>query len=205
MSHSAISGDGEKPPGAADPTTPDSDLLHRISRRDEGALAELYDRYAGLLLALSRRIVIDASDAEEILQEVFLQVWNQAERYDLRRSSVSTWLVLITRSRSIDLLRSRQVKDRTLTSAQKERRDQNTSPEGVSAVLLDQRRQRLRLEMGQLPAEQRQVLELAFFKGMTQSEIAGETGIPLGTVKTRTLLAMKKLRKALSAEIRELL
>ncbi len=189
----------------ADPTPPDSDLLQQIARRDEGALAELYDRYSGLLLALSRRILIDAAEAEEILQEVFLQVWNQAERYDRGRSSVSTWLVLITRSRSIDRLRSRQVKDRTLASVQQEKRGQHTSPEGVGAVLLDQRRKRLRREMRRLPAEQRQVLELAFFQGMTQSEIAESTGIPLGTVKTRTLLAMKKLRKALSAEIRELL
>ncbi len=191
---------------AADPLPPeDPDLLHRIARRDESALAELYDRYSGLLLALSRRIVIDSSDAEEILQEVFLQVWNQAERYDRARSSVSTWLVLIARSRSIDLLRSRQVKARTLVSMQQENRDQHTSNEGLGTVLLDQRRQRLRQEMQELPKEQRQVLELAYFKGMTQSEIADNTSIPLGTVKTRTLLAMKKLRKALSAEIRELL
>ena len=183
----------------------DSDLLRRIAERDQSALGELYDRYSGLLLALSRRILLDASDAEEILQEVFLQVWNQAERYDRGRSSVSTWLVLITRSRSIDRLRSRQVKDRTLATVQKEKRDQHTSPEGHGSVLLEQRRQRLRRSMQELPEEQRQVLELAFFKGMTQSEIAGDTGIPLGTVKTRTLLAMKKLRKALSAEIRELL
>lgn len=205
MSHPATPLGDDELAGAPDQATPDSELLRRIARRDEGALSELYDRYAGLLLALSRRVVIDASDAEEILQEVFLQVWNQAERYDRRRSSVSTWLVLITRSRSIDLVRSRQVKDRTLASVQKEKRNQHTSPEGMAAVLLDQRRQRLRSEMRQLPDEQRQVLELAFFKGMTQSEIAGETAIPLGTVKTRTLLAMKKLRKALGPEIRELL
>ncbi len=193
-------------PDAAAPMRPeDPDLLHRIAERDEHALAELYDRYSGLLLALSRRILFDASEAEEILQEVFLQVWNQAERYDRGRSSVSTWLVLITRSRSIDRLRSRQVKDRTLASVQQENRGQHTSPEGMGAVLLDQRRQRLRQEMQELPEEQKRVLELAFFNGMTQSEIADSTGIPLGTVKTRTLLAMKKLRKALAAEIRELL
>ena len=193
-------------PDTSEPFLPeDSDLVHRIAGRDETALKELYERYSGLLLALSRRILMSASDSEEVLQEVFLQVWNQAERYDRSRSSVSTWLVLITRSRSIDRLRSRQVKDRTLSSMQQENRRQHTSPEGMGAVLLDQRRQRLRQEMRELPMEQRQVLELAFFKGMTQSEIAGDTGIPLGTVKTRTLLAMKKLRKALSTEIRELL
>lgn len=205
MNHSAPDLDSDNVSAAPPKSADDSDLLHRIARRDQSALSELYDRYSGLLLALSRRIVLDSSDAEEILQEVFLQVWNQAERYDRGRSSVSTWLVLITRSRSIDRLRSRQVKDRTLTSMQKENRGQHTSPKGLGAVLLGQRRQRLRLEMQELPNEQRQVLELAFFKGMTQSEIAGDTGIPLGTVKTRTLLAMKKLRKALSAEIGELL
>ena len=183
----------------------DPDLVHRIAGRDEAALAELYDRYSGLLLALSRRILMDSSEAEEILQEVFLQVWNQAERYDRARSSVSTWLVLITRSRSIDRLRSRQVKDRTLQSLKQEKPNQHTSPEGMGSVLLSQRRQRLRREMQELPAEQRRVLELAFFRGMTQSEIAQSTGIPLGTVKTRTLLAMKKLRRALRAEIRDLL
>lgn len=183
----------------------DPDLVHRVTLRDETALAELFDRYSSLLLALSRRIVTETSDAEEILQEVFLQVWNQAERYDRARSSVSTWLVLITRSRSIDRLRSRQVKDRTLTALKHEKNDAHTSPQGMGSVLLEQRRQRLRREMQELPNEQRQVLDLAFFQGMTQSEIASATGIPLGTVKTRTLLAMKKLRRALQAEIEELL
>ncbi len=190
-------------PAAEEPT--DKDLVRRVAERDESALAELYDRFSGLLLALARRVLGDSSDAEEVLQEVFLQVWNQAGRYDGKRSSVSTWLVLITRSRSIDRLRSRQVKDRTLSALQQEKPDRHTSPEGLGSVLHQQRRQRLRREMEELPAEQRQVLELAFFRGMTQSEIATSTGIPLGTVKTRTLLAMKKLRKALRAQVQELL
>jgi len=180
-------------------------LIRRIARRDPLALSELYDRFSGLLLALAKRVLGSTSEAEEILQEVFLQVWNQAERYDGLRSSVSTWLVLITRSRAIDRLRSRQVKDRTLQGLQQESRRLHTSPEGPGSVLLQQRRQRLRREMRELPEEQRQVLELAFFRGMTQSEIAATTGIPLGTVKTRTLLAMKKLRSALREDLRELL
>ena len=188
-----------------EPQIDDANLVERIAARDESALSELYERYSGLLLALARRVLNDTSDAEEVLQEVFLQVWNQAERYETRRSSVSTWLVLITRSRSIDRLRSRQVVDRTLTTLKQEKRDQHTSPQGAASVWMDQRRERLRREMQHLPPEQRQVLDLAFFRGMTQSEIAAATGIPLGTVKTRTLLAMKKLRKALQAEIRELL
>lgn len=180
-------------------------MVARVARGEASALSELYDRFSGLLLALSRRILGDEAEAEEILQEVFLQVWNQAGRYDSSRSSVSTWLVLITRSRSIDRLRSRQVKARTLTHLKQENTGLHTSPEGPASVLLEDRRLRLRQEMGRLPEEQRHVLELAFYAGMTQSEIAGETGIPLGTVKTRTLLAMKKLRLALADDIRSLL
>ncbi len=183
----------------------DKELVAAITQGSEEALAELFDRYSGMLTALSQRILKDLAEAEEVLQETFLQVWRQAGRYDPKRSSVSTWLVLIARSRSIDRLRSRQVKQRTALAAQRENPDPYTSPRGVGNVLLLERRKRLRHEMAKLPAEQRQVLEMAFYGGMTQSEIAGKTGIPLGTVKTRTLLAMKKLRSALEQEIRELL
>lgn len=183
----------------------DKELVQAIVDRRSEAVAELYDRYSGMLKALSQRILHDASDAEEILQETFLQVWNQASRYDPKRSSVSTWLVLISRSRSIDRLRSRQVKLRTATAAGRENPDLHTSPKGVGNVLGQERRKRLQEEMAELPSEQSEVLELAFYGGMTQSEIAEHTGIPLGTVKTRTLLAMKKLRQALREEIKELL
>lgn len=190
---------------AAPTPNEDAQLLSRVAAGDEAALAELFDRYSGLLTALARRVLNSTSDAEEILQEVFLQVWNQASRYDRSRSSVSTWLVLITRSRAIDRLRSRQVKDRTLLALKQEKPVSHTSPEGSRSVLMEQRRKRLHSEMLVLPPEQRQVLELAFFSGMTQSEIANATEIPLGTVKTRTLLAMKKMRKALRDEIGDLL
>ncbi|MEM8930846.1 MAG: sigma-70 family RNA polymerase sigma factor [Acidobacteriota bacterium] len=187
-------------------TTPDdADLLEQVATGDQVALSTLYDRYAGMLLGLARRVLHSTEDAEEVLQEAFVQVWQQAPRYDRKKSAVSTWLVLLTRSRAIDRLRSRQVKDRTLTNLQQEKRSSHTSPEGSSNVLHQQRRQRLRRELTLLPAEQRQVLELAFFAGMTQSEIANDTGIPLGTVKTRTLLAMKKLRQALQGDLRDLL
>ena len=192
-------------PGASVGSLDDKELVQAIVERSPEAIAELYDRYSGMLKALSQRILHDPSDAEEILQETFLQVWNQASRYDPKRSSVSTWLVLISRSRSIDRLRSRQVKLRTATAAGRENPDIHTSPKGVGNVLGQERRKRLQEEMARLPSEQSQVLELAFYGGMTQSEIAEHTGIPLGTVKTRTLLAMKKLRQALHAEIKELL
>lgn len=183
----------------------DKELIEAIVAGQSGALSELYDRYSGILMALSQRILHDPADGEEVLQETFLQVWNQAARYDSKRSSVSTWLVLIVRSRSIDRLRSRQVKQRTVTAATRENPTTHASPEGAGNVLRQERQYRLQEEMAKLPAEQRQVLEMAFYGGLTQSEIARQTGIPLGTVKTRTLLAMKKLRAGLRDEIRELL
>ncbi len=194
------------PPAAEVSAAEDAELVAAIGGGSADALAELFRRFSGMLLALATRVLGDPADAEEVLQEAFLQVWNQAGRYDPSRSSVSTWLVLITRSRAIDRLRSRRVKERTLAGVQQEQKGRHhTSPEGTGNVFRHERRERLHQEMARLPAEQRQVLELAFFRGMTQSEIAQRTAIPLGTVKTRSLLAMRKLRKALSEEIEELL
>lgn len=199
--------DSNQPPssGADATTSDDQGLVRAMAAGSSEAVAGLYDRYSGMLLALSQRILGSRSDAEEILQETFLQAWNQASRYDPKRSSVSTWLVLIARSRSIDRLRSRRVRQRTATAARRKNPTVHASPQGVGSVLLQERRNRLREELAKLPSEQRRVLEMAFYGGMTQSEIASETEIPLGTVKTRTLLAMKKLRKALQSEIKELL
>lgn len=185
--------------------TEEAKIVRRIVAGEPEALSDLYDRYSGMLLALARRVLNNTSDAEEVLQECFLQVWNQAGRYDPARSSVSTWLVLITRSRAIDRLRSRKVVDKAVTAVKQEKRDSHTSPRGVGDVLMQERRNRLRREMTELPLEQREVLELAFYKGMTQREISEDTGIPLGTVKTRTMLAMKKMRKALEKDLEELL
>jgi RNA polymerase sigma-70 factor (ECF subfamily) len=183
----------------------DGELVTRIADRRQDALGVLYDRFAPLLLALTRRILGSASDAEEVLQETLLQVWAQAGRYDPRRSSVATWLVLLARSRAIDLLRSRRVRERAVEAAGDETQGVHASPEGPAAVWYEERRARVAAALAELPEEQRHVLELAFFGGMTQSEIAEATGIPLGTVKTRTLLAMRKLRLALREELEQLL
>lgn len=194
-------------PASPGPTTTDAALMRQVLDGRPEALSELYDRYAPTLLALARRILSGAAtaDAEEVLQEVFLHVWNHASRYDASRSSVSTWLVLITRSRSIDRLRSRKVVDRVHEAAQQESLAGHASPEGVESVFFRERRQRVKDELDKLPPEQRQVLEMAFYQGLSQTEISDRSGVPLGTVKTRTLLAMKKLRSALRSEIRELL
>src|SRR5215218_10068493 len=175
-------------------------LLRQVADHQAEALSALYDRYAATLLALGKRILGSVADAEEVLQEVFLHVWNHAGR-----SSVSTWLILITRSRAIDRLRTRKVVERTHETSVQENPVEHASPEGVETVFVHERRERVRREMVKLPPEQRLVLEMAFYGGLSQSEIAAKADLPLGTVKTRTLLAMKKLRNALRDEIRQLL
>jgi RNA polymerase sigma factor (sigma-70 family) len=205
-------------PTSSQPGSPaalsDAALVRLVAERRPEALAELYDRFSPTLLALARRVLDNHADAEEVLQEVFVQVWNRGERYDPARSSVSTWLVLIARSRAIDRLRSRRVVERTHEATAQAAigavgasgvGEPHTSPEALENVFIQERHERVRREMAALPAEQRQVLEMAFYQGLTQSEIAAKAGLPLGTVKTRTLLAMKKLRNALRPEIRQLL
>lgn len=196
---------GPLPSLTGSPGPTDAMLLRQVLERRPEALADLYDRHAPALLALARRILTGASDAEEVLQEVFLHVWNNADRYDAGRSSVSTWLVLITRSRAIDRLRNRRVVERVHEAAHQEDGTGHASPEGVESVFSRERRQRVKSELDKLPPEQKQVLEMAFYEGLSQSEIAERAALPLGTVKTRTLLAMKKLRGALRSDIRELL
>lgn len=186
-------------------TSDDLALVKRIVDRRQEALAELYDRYAPLLLAVARRILGSPADAEEVLQESFLQAWNQAERYDSGRSSVSTWLVLIARSRALDRLRQRQSRERTAAAAEAEPVAPHTSAAFEENVLTQERRRRVQKAMATLPVDQKEVLELAFFGGLSQTEIADRTRTPLGTVKTRALLAMKKLRRDLREEIRELM
>lgn len=179
-------------------------LVRRMAQRDPSALAALYDRFGGLLLGVARRILGPAAESEEVLQESFLQAWIQAERYDPGRSSVSTWLVLIARSRALDRLRTRKSRQRTAEAAAAETPPE-TSGQAESNVLQTERRRRVRAALAELPEEQRQVLELAFWEGLSQTEIATRTSAPLGTVKTRALLGMKKLRQQLRDEVRELM
>jgi RNA polymerase sigma-70 factor (ECF subfamily) len=195
------------PQPSSQESIPDTTLLRLVGERRPEAVAGLYDRHAPMLLALARRILGSPADAEEVLQEVFLHVWNHSGRYEPARSSVSTWLVLLTRSRAIDRLRNRNVVERTHEQAHLANADlpQDASPDGPEAVFIRERRERVRRELENLPPEQRQVLEMAFYDGLSQSEIAARAELPLGTVKTRTLLAMKKLRNALRTEIRQLL
>ena len=180
-------------------------LVSACSEGDRGALSQLYDRYAGLLLGLIRRIVRDPGHAEDVLQEAFLYAWRRAATYRPHRSSVSTWLVMIARSRAIDRVRKSQSQVRTVTQLQSETGSKVSPPEGVTAVLDGERRRRVRTALGKLPPNQRRVLDLVYYHGLTQAEISRRLDVPLGTVKTRSFLAMRKLRVALATEVESLI
>jgi RNA polymerase sigma-70 factor (ECF subfamily) len=182
----------------------DVDLVADIARGRNDALSELYRRYSNLLSALAVRILHDADEAEDVTQEVFLYVWRKARHYDAVRASVSSWLVLITRSRSLDRLRKLHRIDHLAEEYQHEDAPPR-QPEGFGEVLSQERAVRVRRALGRLPASQRLALELAFYHGWTQKEVAERTGVPLGTIKTRTFLAMKKLRRELTCELRFLM
>ena len=182
----------------------DAELIEMVVLGSGEAVSELYGRYCQLLKALALRIVRNIHDAEEVLQEVFIYVWKKAVGYDSGRSSVSSWLAVITRSRSLDRLRQRQ----RIGDWEEIPGDEPAPMDrfaGFGQVLNRERGDRLREALGRLPESQREVLELAFFKGWTQKEVAEKTGIPIGTVKTRTFLAIRKLRRELTAEADQLM
>ena len=177
---------------------PDSDLIARMTAADESALSALYDRYAPLLCGVLMRILNDHQAAEEVLQDVFLQLWNQPGRFDASRGSLPAWLLVIARNRAISRLRGRR--DRELL----EEEEGDFAGTFVSAENIEdeaaraQRARSIAAALEKLPQEQRQAVELAYFEGMTQSEIAARTGAPLGTVKTRVRTAMQTLRQSLA-------
>ena len=165
-----------------------SAVLRRLAEGDSLALAEFYDAHAGLAYGLALRILRDRSDAEDVVQEAFVQVWRQAARYDPARGTPQAWLCAIVRTRALDRLRRRV-----------SRREQEEAPEPVTAGSAPDREGELavRKALLALSAEQRRALELAYYEGLTQSEIARRLGEPLGTVKTRIRSAMIRLRQEL--------
>lgn len=193
---------GSPPPAGPDPREEERALLRRIAEGDEAALGALYDRCSPRVHSLVLQILGNPDDAEEVVEETFWQVWRQSARYEVARGSVATWLVMIARSRALDRLRARR-------GVREERGDlpldaadaPDTAGETDTPLEEAERTERgalVRNALSRLPVEQRKTLELAYFHGLSQSEIAARTGEPLGTVKTRVRLAMGKLREMLS-------
>ena len=165
------------------------------------AFGAAYDRYAPVLYGLLLRILRDAGDAQEILQETFLAAWNDARKFDSGRGSELAWLISMARSRGIDRLRARERRGQREEQAGREisMLRPNVDPAGNDPAEFRETRQAVRIALRELPEAQRSALELAYFDGLSQSEIAARLGEPLGTIKTRTNLAMKKLRERLGA------
>ncbi len=183
---------------------PDLDLLRGIVAGDSTALGALYDRYGRLIYSLAYTITGEDGQAEEVTQDVFVQVWQKAATYQAERGKVVTWITSIARHRAIDRLRRLGARpEGHQISFDADDVPDPPSPAHVEGdVQLDLEREALRRAMGELPEEQRKALALAYFKGYTHSEIAGYTGEALGTIKTRIRLAMIKLRAALEKEYR---
>jgi RNA polymerase sigma-70 factor (ECF subfamily) len=176
----------------------DRELMNRIAVRDGSAFANLFEVHAPLTLGLIDRILGRRGEAEEVLQEVFLQVWMQADRYDGARSTPRGWILMLARSRALDRLRRRD-SIRRREEAAGEEADETVSPVGTERLEDLDRKRRVDSALGVLSQDQRRCIELAFYEGLTHTQIADRLSAPLGTVKSRILLGMNKLRQVLGA------
>jgi RNA polymerase sigma-70 factor (ECF subfamily) len=178
----------------------DTTLLNQITQGNSSALGELYDRYGRLVFSLAYNALGESRAAEEVTQDVFIQVWNKAGSYDPSQGKVITWLASIARHRAIDVIRRQNIRPEKSTvtwdECCPEKMDMDAAIEPV--VEMHERRRLLLQALNSLPTEQQQALALAYFHGLTQQEIAEHLNEPLGTVKTRIRLAMQKLRTLLS-------
>ena len=182
---------------APSPPPDEHALIRRIASGDGEALTRLFDLHSSVSLGLLVRILGDRAEAEEVLQEVFLQVWTQADRYDAERCSPRGWLLMLTRSRALDRLRRRDARRRREEESVEEGR-LAVEPDGTGRLEAVERQSRVNSALGLLSPEQRHCIELAFYEGLTHTQIAERLKAPLGTVKSRILLGMSKLRQALS-------
>ena len=171
-------------------------LIKAIAAKDEAALAQLYDRYRVILFGLLMRILGNREEAEDVLQEVFLQVWRKAEDFDETRGRPFTWLVTLGRSRGIDRLRTLASRERAAEAGAKGASDEIS--DAASDAFRSEQRGLVNNALAQLPDEQKGPLMLAYFDGLTQSEIATRLGAPLGTVKTRMRTGLMRLRELLA-------
>ena len=177
-----------------------STLITRIAAGDRDAFSRFYDLLAPTAFGLIRRVLRDPEAAAEVLQEVFWQVWREAPRYDPKRGSPEAWLVMRAKTRAIDRLRSIRRRDRTFVAPVDESVARSSDEPAENPAVVAEDRSLVQTALAQLPEPQRRVIELAFYDGLTQSEIAIRLGEPLGTVKTRARLGLERLRGALRGE-----
>lgn len=198
-------GFGPYAPPVNAPGTPlheDQKLVMAMARSDERAAAQLYDKYSAAMFALAVRIVGEGADAEDVVLDAFTQAWNNAARYDADRGSVLGWLTTMTRTRALDLVRGRGRRAKAVDTASRSMGDDpvavaGSAPSAVDLVELGERADAVNSAMSILSGQQRVAIELAFFEGLTHSEVAERLGEPLGTIKTRIRLGMQKLRDVL--------
>lgn len=185
-------------PSQPSPAIDDAQLLERCAGGDESALGVLYDRFGRTAFALSFRIVRDRELAEDAVQESFLAAWRRASSFDPARAKVSTWLFTIVRNKSVDLVRREE--SRPSLTSDEILRDEPSGVDVEAQVTASIGNARIRDALGSLPPRDREVLELAYFGGLTQSELAARLQEPIGTIKSRTHAALGKLRRLLAGE-----
>ena len=171
----------------------DESLIHRVRAKDHAAMGEIFDRYARLVYSVALRVLNDSSLAEDVMQEIFLQVWKTPDAPIRVQGSLGSWLAVVARNRAIDLLRKRRPTDPVEEILLAVKTDL------ASEVARGRMMEKVRIVMVSLPLEQQRSLELAYFEGLSHAEIAAKTGDPLGTVKTRIRSALASLRKGIIA------
>ncbi|MDQ2789696.1 MAG: sigma-70 family RNA polymerase sigma factor [Actinomycetota bacterium] len=202
----------DRSPGASEPALPapgvaegpsDAELARRIGNSDRAALSLLYQRFGRPCYSLARRICVDEGLAEDVVQEVFLTLWRNSTRFEPSRGSFATWLLTVTHHKAVDAVRRESaIRRRTATAPEAGEDWSPTSAPGADqAAMARVAAGQVRAALHRLPTEQRQALALAYFGGHTQREIAVQTGVPLGTVKSRMFTAVKRLRVLLSDQL----
>lgn len=182
------------------PTTVGPEVVQRIATGDAKAFASFYDAFSGALYSLAFKILGSAEEAEDVLQAACLRMWDDAVRFDARRGTPFTWAYTITRSKALDRLRLRQRRAQLMESGgmQEIMAQRSETPSADSELATGERATAVRSALGTLPEDQREAIELAFFSGLTQQEIAARTGEPLGTIKARIRRGMMKLKSPLA-------
>ena len=173
-------------------------LVERIAARDESALSELYDLYSKIIYSLIIKIVKSREEAEDLLQSVFIKVWNKASTFNKNRGSVYSWLIALARNNAIDRTRSKEFKNININAVEIKTLDSflnRTETASLDAAIIHERSEIINKALKQIPEEQYKIIELAYFEGMTQSEIAKKLSVPIGTIKSRTRQALIKLEK----------